>query len=223
MATLGTHNDGLRLHNGADYLAVRVVLADLPGVVILSASARNGTGSGRVIMTGARWLSWMAPGSSTPGAVVDCSAGGNFMLEDGADISKWITVTVYPSYLPDYANTHVFIEDAYNGLGPDDVSATNASAGITETVQLSLSNVSANAIINAKLWIDPLAPATLYVSSDGTNFYQPTSALDAHVLTWASIGISASVSVWIRRVIGAAAANNPSVLNLLQWNWEGLN
>jgi hypothetical protein len=221
--TPGTRNDGLRLQlSGVDVNFMRVDSASLlPGVVILAAAARNGPGQGLLIASPAG-LTWQAPGSSTPGPIVSVPADGVYMLEDGSDPSQWIRVQCYAAYLPDSGGATIDIGDSYNALGPDDVSAANASAGITETVEFTLKNLTANTIATVKLWLDP-ATANITVSSDGTNYYDPTSPSDAHVLTWASIAAGASVNLWIKRIIPSSTSYSPSISNLLQWQWNGLN
>jgi len=187
---------------------------------VLAAGARNGPGIGTLILSNSL-LAWQAPGSSTPGAAALVSGGGSFLLEDGADPSMWIRVSVYPTYLPSTAQGLVNIGDTFNSFGPDDVAAANAASGITETVEFTLKNVSPAVITGVKLWLDP-AVVDLTVSSDGTNFYDPISSTDAHVLTWSSIAAGASVNLWVKRIIGASATSNPAILNLMQYSWNGV-
>lgn len=214
-----TRNDGLRLQlSGADVVLMRTMGA-IAGVFVLAASARNGVGTGQLTLS-ADGLSWTAPGSVTPGPAQSAPVDGQYMLEDGADPSQWVRLQVYAAYLPDSGACDVAVNDAYNAFGPDDVAAADALAGIVENVTFTLKNVSAATLNNVHAWLDP-ATANVTISSDGVNFYDPTSELDAHVLSWASIAAGASVNLYLRRTIGAAAASNPKILNLMQFAWTG--
>jgi len=220
-----TRNDGLRLQlSGADVTSLSA-LGTLPGVVVLAAAAANGPGLGTLIASAAG-LAWQPPSPPAlpmPGASQACPGDGTYLLE-GADPAQWIRVQVYSAYLPASGSAQVALADLYGGVGIDDVSAANASAGLTETTQFSLTNVTPSLITGVTLWIDPVGSGagTLSVSSDGTNFFQPHYQGDPNVLTWSSIASLASVSVWVRRTIGAAAVSNPRLLNLLRWAWNGV-
>lgn len=222
MAAVGTRNDGLRLKLGGNEFHFLGFVGALSGVVVLASAARNGVGSGRLLCSGGM-MQWQAPGSATPGAAVNVSAGGAFLVEDGEDASKWLRIHVYPAYLPLTGQARVLMQDRFNELGPDDVDASDALAGETETVEFTLHNVSGNAIVNAKLWIDPAGSGApvLEVSDDGVTFVAPDSELHADVLVWPLIAVGESKSIWIRRTIGAATGSVAEALNLLQWAWLG--
>lgn len=218
--TPGTRNDGLRLQLSASDQYFMRMTGNLAGVTFLAASARNGPGIGYLTATFGG-LSWTSPGSSMPGPVTLIPGDGTYMLEDGADPSMWIRVQVYASYLPLSGQTAVHLYDTYDSFGPDDVSAANALAGITETVAFTLKNVSPGSAFNVKAWLDP-ATANVTISSDNVNFYDPVSSTDANVLTWASIAAGASANLWLRRIIGASASSNAGILNLMQFSWSGV-
>lgn len=200
----------------------------LAGVVVLCVGARNGPGTGTLISSiagnGQTQLAWQAPGSATPGIPQPVYPDGTYLLEDGADSTKFVRVQVYGSYLPTAGAAPVFVADTYNALGPDDVSAANASAGIVETVEYALANVSPVTVLNAKLWIERSGTDTrgVTVSQDGVTFVNPGSETDPNVLTWASIAPGASVNVWMQRTIPASASSNPATFNQLQFGWTGL-
>jgi len=216
-----THGDALRIQqSSADLLSMKTV-GTLAGIVVLCAAARNGPGLGFLEST-PDGITWTAPGSSTPGQPQDAWAGGTFLIEDGEDASKWLRVQTYAGYLPTSSAQQITILDAYNALGPTDVSAANASAGITETNQYQLKNVSANTITSVLLWIDA-AVIDISVSQDGTNYYTPTSNVDAHVMSWASIASGATVTLWVKRIIPSSSTFDPSILNLFQYQWNGIN
>lgn len=218
--TPGTRNDALRLQlSGSDVIFMRVSGA-IAGIVVLAAAARNGAGQGRLILS-TTGLAWQAPGSAMPGPQQLVVGDGIYMLEDGYDSSAWLRVQVYVSYLPASGEAVISIGDTYNAFGPDDVAAADALAGITENVTFTLKNVSPQVITAVKLWLDP-AVANVTVSSDGVNYYDPVSETDPHVLAWPSIGIGASVNVYLRRVIGSTAASNAKILNLMQFSWTGV-
>lgn len=223
-----TRGDGLRLQlAGTDVNSVAAVVlaAGLAGLVVLAAAAKNGAGIGQVTLVPAlspnpNMLRWQAPGSVTPGAAQPVTIDGDYLLEDGADRGKWIRVRVYVARLPASGVAIVQVTDRYNELGLGDVAAADALTGTVTTTQFTLKNVSPALITGVLLWIDA-SVAGMSVSSDGTNFYTPTSSGDAHVLAWSSIAAGASVNLWVRRTIGSSAASNARVLHWLHYSWTG--
>lgn len=220
--TPGTRNDGLRLQLAASDVASLRAVGTLAGVVILAVAARNGPGQG-ILIASAAGISWQAP-HGLAGAPQPITADGSYLLEDGADPSRWIRIQAYAAYLPQSGNALVSLGDQYAGVGIDDVSAANATAGIIETTQFSIKNMTANAITGVTLWIDATGNGygTVSISSDGANFFKPLSQGDPNVLTWASIAPAASANLWVKRTIGAGAASNAGLLNLLQYAWNGV-
>jgi len=224
MAAPGTRNNGLRLQlSGSDVGGLRII-GTMPGIVVTGAAARNGPGQGLLISSTGSQVAWQAPGSSIPGPAVNVSAGGAFLLEDGTDASCWLNILAYPAYLPGSAQAAIALVDSYNNVGPADVAAADALAGLVTTTEYTLHNSTAGIITSALMWIDNTASgyAELSISLDGTNFYTPYTSTDTHVLAWSSIAAGASVNVWVKRTIGASSASAPSILNMLQWQWNGL-
>lgn len=222
MASPGTRSDGLRLQlAGSDVVSLRVV-GGIAGVVVIAAAGRNGPGSGRLIAS-AGGLCWQAPGSVVAGDAVPIPADGVYLLEDGTDASAWLRVQAYAASLAASGEARVYLADRYNEFGPDDVTAANAAAGIVETVQFTLANVTPAVITGAVLWLDPSAvSAGLAISSDGVSFFTPTNQTDATALTWASINPASSVNVWVRRTLAAGKASNPQILNTMRLAWNGV-
>jgi hypothetical protein len=222
MAAPATANDSVRLQlSGSDVVSMRVAGA-LPGVVVLFASAQNGVGEG-ILSASAGGLSWQAPFSEQPGATVPIPTDGVYMLEDNLNPSAWVRVQAYVDYLPTSGAATIEIGDSYSPaalVAGGDVSATQAAAGQVVTTEYALTNVSAAGVTALTLWIDPFTTG-ITVSSDGTNFYDPTSQSDPNALVWATLAAGASVNVWVRRTIAADSAFNPQVLNVLDWAWMG--
>lgn len=218
--TPGIHSDGLRLQLAASDVNFMRAVGSIAGVVVLVASANNGPGVGQILVSTGGLIAWQAPGSLSPGVPQPCSADGTYMLEDGADRAKWIRISVTAAWLAEGGAAPVYITDSFNAFGPDDVSAANALAGITESITFALKNMTPLVINTVRAWLDP-AVAHVTISSDGTNYYDPTSETDAHVLAWATIAPGAAVNLYLRRTIAAASASNPEVLNLMQLAWNG--
>lgn len=219
-----THGDGLHLQAaGADTGLMRAV-GSIPGVVVLDVASRNGPGIGRLIMGDASTIAWQAPGSSTPGNPQSCGSDGTYLIEDGADTSKWVRIQVYASYLAVSGEGRVFIQDTFNGLGPADVAAANAAAGVIATTTFTLKNVSNSTVTSVLMWLDQTVGSNpgISISSDNITFYTPTSIGDPNALAWASIAAGASVPVYVKRTIAAASPSSPSVLNNLQFSWIGV-
>lgn len=216
---------GLQLYLSGSAVGSLRIAGTMPGVIVTAAAARNGPGTGLLTLAAGNLLCWTAPSSSAAGVEHNVAAGGSFLLEDGTDPSDWIAVQVYPAYLPaSAAQAAVELRDSYNNVGPADVAAADAAAGLVTITEYALTNLTSNAVRSIALWLDASAAGEplLAVSPDGTNYYQPTSSTDPNVLTWPSIAAGGSANVWVRRTIPASSASNPSVLNLLQWQWAGL-
>ena len=164
-------------------------------------------------------LQWRAPGSSSFGVANDVAAGGAFVLEDGDDKSAWVRVVVSPGFqVPGLRDAIVYTQDLYNEMGPDDVTAIEAAAGLIEVWQFSLDNVSGNTAEGLKAWIDPSVTG-LEISPDGIIWTAPTTELSALFL--GDVPAAGAADLYFRRTIAAAAPSAPVVLHLVHLSWEG--
>lgn len=217
----GTRGDAIRVRVGGEDVQHLAVLGTIRGVTPLAAAGRCGEGTGalRSLDTPPRRLQWRAPGSETWGTAVRVEADGSYLLEDGEDQHAWLRVGVDVSWLPDVPEeARVFLRDRYNALGPDDVSAAEASAGATEALELALANVSTNMVRAVTAWLDP-ATEDLELSPDGSAWSAPTS--EGAGLALGDVNGGASVALHVRRTIGAGAPSAAEVLNLIHLAWEG--
>lgn len=224
----GERSDALRLEFGGSQVVDLLQVGAIPGVAILFAGGENGPGTGKLRSTGdGTLLQWRAPGSATFGAAVSVGSDGDYVLEDGDDPDSFLRVRVFTSFLVGPGEADVVTRDTYNELGPDDVTAAEASAGAVETRVFGLFNRHAhNDAQDVRVWIDPataLPPATggIEISDDGATWVTPTSPTHIDALTFASIAPGASVSIHMRRTINASTPFDPSVLNVLKWDWLG--
>lgn len=200
-------------------------IGTLTGVTVLSVAARNGPGVGKLIASGVDdggnpLVAWQAPGSSTPGI-----PQADALLSDGEDDSKWILIAPSDSdTTPLQGEAFVHITDNYNTLGPSDVAAADAAAGLVSVIHAKLFNHSGLPVQRVKLWIaaGETGSAALDVSTDGVTYVHPLSEADGAVLSWPIIASGASVDVYIRRTIGAATGFSPRVLNHLEFRWDGI-
>lgn len=77
------------------------VVSGISGITINFVSPQNGTGSGTLAyLTAGTTITWKAPGSATAGPAINIGAGGNFVLTDGADVTKTIRIVVVAGSLP---------------------------------------------------------------------------------------------------------------------------
>lgn len=215
-------SDALRLLFAAVEVNHLLEVGAIPGTVILAAGGANGSGTGRIRSTGAGTdLQWRAPGSSTFGPAIEATADGDYVLEDGEDAAAFVRVRVRVAFLVDPNESDVLVRDAYNALGPDDVSAAEATAGAVETRQYDLTNAGAfNDVEDVRVWIDP-ATADVEISDDNAIFVTPTGPTHIDALTFATIAPGASVPIYMRRTIAALSTFDPEVLNILGWDWKG--
>lgn len=223
MAIAVSRSDALRVQYAAVDIKSLKAVGALPGVAILAVLGLNGPGAARLISyeNGSK-IAWQAPGSATPGNPVVVSAGGQFLLEDGATPDKAVRVQVTPAFLPSGPQAALVIvaEEFHDGLG-DIVTSAEAAAGTIETWAVDLKNASTRGIHTIKLWLDA-ATVNMDISWDGLSWYTPTSEADANVLTLASLAAGASSTLYLRRTVSAGAKADPEVLNVIRASWLGL-
>lgn len=220
MSEAGARGDALRLKLSGVEVNQMLVVGAIPGVYPLAAAARNGTGTGTIQSTGdGTLLSWKAPGSATAGTPIPASVDGSYLLQDGVDLDKWLRVQVVAAYLVSAGSAQVTLRDSYNGLGPDDVTAAEATAGSVETLEVTMSNDSGRGISRLVAWIDA-AVSDLEISDDGAAWVSPTS--EAAGLAFPDLAAGATDIIHLRRTIGAAAGSDTGVLNHLHFAWQGL-
>lgn len=192
----------------------------LPGVSILAAAARNGQGTGYLKTTGTAGvnLSWKAPGSSGFGPEVDVASDGSYLLED-PDSAKWLRVQVYKDYLRSGpAQGAVRLYEVYNnGIGHDDVTAAEASAGDVASYNVIMKNDSPKILIAPRVWLDA-AVSDLEISDDNIVWVSPTTEPTA--LLFPDLAAGGSDTLYLRRTIAAAATFDPKILNLLHTRFE---
>lgn len=222
MPLTATHGDALRIETGGSESLHLTAMGTLPGVVVLAAAGRNGPGMGRLKAdeTGTR-LAWRAPGSATYGTPVVCSPDGLFLLEDGEDRDSWLRVHLRSAYaVPGHAEARIALGDRWaNAVGHDDVTAGEASAGDVEDYTVTLANDSAAGLSQVKVWIDT-AVSDLEISDDDITYVSPTT--EGTALGLADIPAAGSITLYLRRTIGAAEPSDPDVLNHLHFSWQGI-
>lgn len=223
MPAAATQSDALRVELSSVEVKGLHAAGTLPGVELLFVGHRNGPGQGTLRAVTATSLAWRAPGSANFGGAVEVGAGGSFVLLDGDDPYKHMRVEVYASFLPaGPLEAPVFLQEAFNeGIGGEGVSAAEAAAGDVASWTVELVNASAVALTALRVWLDA-ATQGLELSWDGASWYAPDSENHADVLAHASLASSASVTLHLRRTIGASAPADPGVLNLIHFAWDSV-
>lgn len=217
----GTRADALRVRVAGSDVQSLALVGTIRGVTPLAVAGLCGEGTAKLRSTGAppRRFQFRAPGSSTWGEEVTVAATGEYLLEDGADRSKWIRVRVDLAWLPDGpAEANVFLRDRWNELGPDDVTAAEAAAGSVDPLTLDLVNVSPNRLDGLRAWLVS-GTVDLELSPDGSAWSAPTT--EGAGISLGALAPSASVPLYVRRTITAGAPPATKVLNRLRLSWEG--
>lgn len=220
MPTLTTRSDALQWLIGGTRVESLLAIGTIPGIAIGHVAGRNGPGVGglRSEAGGGHLVAWRAPGGAY-GVPVDVSSGNPIVAEDGLDATRFVILEASPAFLEaGPRESRVFLRDRFNGFGPDDVPAAEASAGAVETFTVTMTNVSAMALKRCRVWIDA-AVSGLEISTDGVSWSTPTS--EAAGLDFASFTAGQSKTLHVRRTIGAAAAADPDVLNHLHGSYYG--
>lgn len=223
MPAAATRADALRVRLSSASVKHLKAVGTIPGVVVEAVAGRNGPGSGMLRYYAGGLAAWRAPGSETFGQRVDLSAGGTYVVEDGEDLNKFLRVTSYAAFLPPGpAAARVLLQEEFNdGVGGDEVTASEAAAGSVESWTVELLNAGGLGLSNLRIWLDA-ATAGLEISLDNSNWYAPDSETHADVLIVAGLAAGASQNLYVRRTIASSTPADPDILNLLQFAWNGL-
>lgn len=222
MPTVATRADGIRIEISGVEQKMLAAVGTIPGVVVLAVAGKNGTGFGRLRSHGnGTKLSWTAPGASTPGAQVTAGSDGEYLLED-TDSDKWIRVQAYAAFMisgPQSQRVH--LRDRYNnGVGHDDVTAAEASAGDTTDYTLTIANDSPMDALNVLFWLDA-SVSDLSISDDGVTYYTPTSEGHGDVIDLGTIASGSTDTLFLRRTIASSSSSDAKILNLVEFAWDG--
>ena len=178
------------------------IVGGIPGAYVIKASGLSGPGIGRLKSEGplGQLISWKAPGSSNFGVPVLCDADDSYLLEDGDDSDKWVTLAIVASFLePHPSESPLHLTDAFNtSVASDDVSAAEASAGDVHTYGVSMLNVSGVTLTRIRFWLDA-AVADLEISEDDVVFVSPTT--EATGLAFPNISRSGVDTLFFKRTI----------------------
>lgn len=195
------------------------MLGPVSGVHVALVGGNNGPGAGELLYDHAGLLSWRAPWSTSFGVPVDVSAGGDFFLADGADLDKWIMVTVTAADLPDRpAGGRVHLYDLYNSA----LGGVNASPEDTDDWTVYLKNYSGLNIQQLAIWLDSQQPAnrwlTLQIAAGASG--QPFNEADARAIwPYASVAPGASLTLNLSRTIPAGEPAWPRRLMRIFVTW----
>jgi hypothetical protein len=222
----GRRGDSLRLELSSVEIHSLVAVGTLPGVVVLAAAGRNGPGVGMLRASGnGTYLSWRAPGSDRFGSTVICTTdGSSYLLEDGKHLDKWLRVKVHSDYLnPGSADARVYLADVYNnGVGHDDLSAGEATAGNVEDYTITMANDNPMDVLNVRAWLEAETSWKVEISDDDIAYISPTAEHHVDTLARARIAAGATATLYLRRTIIAGAGSDPGVLNHLQFAFDSI-
>ena len=220
MVAVGRHADALRIRNGGSELPSLRCIRTVPGVRVLMAAGLNGPGTGYLRSIDG-WLQYKAPGSETFGLRVAVPADGNYVLEDGEDIDKYLRVQVYADYLVTGSiESPVELADRFAGTIPhDDVTAGEAAAGDVADYSFTIYNAGPGIISQIKAWVDYRDQHT-QISDDDATWVKPTS--ESAALEFADLLPGASHTLYVRRTIVAGSPADPDVLRLFHTSFHAL-
>jgi len=224
MPLAATRGDALRIKLSGVEVKHHAAVGTIPGVAVLAVSGRNGPGTAQIRSQGDGMdLQWRAPGSPTFGASQRCNADGDYLLEDGFDRDKWARVRVRTAFLSGgLVLGDVLIGNVFgNAIGHDDVTSAEASAGAVETYTCTLSNDSAVALLDIRIWIDAEFLAGTEIGLDGAAWFAPDEEFDADTLTIANLAAGATTTLHIRRTTTAGAVSDTDVMRMIQFSWDG--
>lgn len=210
--------DALRVEKDGVEIESLVAAGAVPGVAVLFAAGRNGTGSGYLRTNAAGdAIQWKAPGSAAYGPEVPVPADGIYLLRDGASQHAWVRVQVWTAHLVAGRKAEVELRDVFgNDVGHDDVSAAEADAGDVASWTLTLRNSHDSKTLSmVRCW---LVAVGLELSTDGASWSAPAS--EAAALALPDLAPEATTTLHVRRTIAAGSASDADVLNLLRFRYE---
>lgn len=193
----------------------------LPGVRIVFASGANGPGLGTLLYSAAdEGLRWAPPGGTARETTVAVGAGGTFTVES-SEAGKYVRVVVTPDFLPDTdGGTVVQLTERYGGFDPADVSAAEASAGVTREWEVQFANNRLNSDINVYLWLHADS-AGFEISIDEIDWYSPTSKADsAATLGFITFPADTFRPLYVRKTFAAASEADPALPLILIAEYE---
>jgi len=193
--------------------SVRVLSQTATGIttitgVTINDAAGNNVGSGTLYyVNAAKTLAW-APLGGSVGAAVNVSVNGTYALQ-GASNGGVLNVTVVSASLPgsDLSNT-ITIANIANEIFSD-VSKSQSNTGVTRYRCVYFCNVSADAKIGAKIWINTNTPGldavAIALDANGSNATAVTTANETTAPAGATF--TAPTTEGAALVIGDLAAN----------------
>lgn len=129
----------------------------IAGVSVLYAGGLNGPGVGTLTATDATHLQWQAPGDSSAGAAVTWS-GTQTQIVESATIGAYLRITATAPFTP--GTSQITLAVLYNNqFGMDNVTATQASAGLSQYRASMVRNESGNPVTNFQRYIGQLGTA----------------------------------------------------------------
>lgn len=216
----GTRADAIRILDGATEVKILSIAGTVPGVTPLAVGGAAGPGKGTLRQDAAGRLLWKAPGATAYGLPHVVASDGSYVVE-GTDASKYIRVQVDTSFqVSTPAEAKVHLQDRYNELGPDDVTAGEATSGNVETKTLTLENQSGGHVRSLLVWIDS-AVSGLEISDDGSTWVSPTAEGSALAMD-ADLAPGATDTLYLRRTVSAGASSDASVLHQLHFSHYGV-
>lgn len=125
------------------------------GAAVFYASGNNGAGTGTIRAVTSSSVAYTAPGG-TEGPAVSCSSGQHYVLEDGADPSKWVWFFAGTTINFTGSQTFALSITKNNVFGFDDVSSAERVAGDVGYRCFCLRNASGNQVTNIKVRLKKL-------------------------------------------------------------------
>jgi len=126
MVAVNTRSDALHFELGGTRIQTLAAVGTLPGVILRQVSALNGPGVGRISSVGdGSAVRWQAPQSDRAGTPVTITGDGEYLLEDGEDIGRFLRIEAVQSFLkPQAMASRVYLKEVYlNGFAQQDVTA----------------------------------------------------------------------------------------------------
>jgi hypothetical protein len=197
-----------------------VAVGTIPGVFVTYAAGANGKGTGYLASSGdGTRLAWKAPGSSCFGPDVQVGTDGSYLLEDELDRGKYVRVWVVTAFLQETpTQAEVYLDDIYNnGIGHDDVTAAEASAGDVVTYTLTMENKSAKVLWTPRFWLHSDTD-NLEIGDDGVAWVSPTT--ESTALELPDLAAGGTDILHVRRTIAASSDCDPRVSNRIEYSFE---
>lgn len=212
MPLIATRSDALRFEISGVEVQTLSAIGTIPGVMIKQVSALNAIGVGMIKSSGdGTKITWRAPGSNHYGTPIYAATDGEYLIEDGDSIGKFLRIEMRTAYLkPRAMQSRVFLKEVYlNGFGQDDITSDPVQF-LLKSRAVTMKNHSTHTLKKIVVWVDRSSGVAIGKTQLGS-FTRPTR--EETGLSFSDLAAGGTASLWMRQTISANEPADPKILD----------